>query len=69
VRRSRCSTSRTSSTRLVRRPADLLLGRDVPAAIDPTSNAADLNVGTAILKHFVITTDFPRHALWLEARR
>ena len=33
------------------------------------ANAADLNVGTAILKHFLITTDFPNHALWLEARR
>jgi predicted aspartyl protease len=45
------------------------LFRDVPAAIDPTANAADLNVGTAILKHFLITTDFPQHRLWLEARR
>jgi hypothetical protein len=43
--------------------------RQVPAAIDPTAGAADLNVGTAILKHFLITTDFPKHMLWLEARR
>ncbi|MBV8687270.1 MAG: aspartyl protease family protein [Alphaproteobacteria bacterium] len=42
---------------------------DVPAAIDPLPNAADLNVGTAILKHFAITTDFPQHRLWLEALR
>jgi predicted aspartyl protease len=40
--------------------------RDVPAAIDPTGNAGDLNVGTSILKHFRITTDFPQRALWLE---
>ena len=42
--------------------------RDVRAAIDPTENAADLNVGVRILRHFVITTDFPQHALWLEPR-
>ena len=43
--------------------------RNVEAAIDPLPNAADLNIGTSILKDFVITTDFPQHALWLEPRR
>jgi hypothetical protein len=42
--------------------------RNVRAAIDPTGNAADLNIGVAILRHFVITTDFPQHRLWLEPR-
>jgi hypothetical protein len=41
---------------------------NVRAAIDPTAHSADLNVGTAILRHFVITTDFAQHALWLEPR-
>lgn len=43
--------------------------RNVAAAIDPLPNAADLNIGTSILKDFVITTDFPQHSLWLEQRR
>jgi hypothetical protein len=42
---------------------------DVPAAIDAHSSASDLNIGVAILRHFVITTDFAKHALWLEPRR
>jgi predicted aspartyl protease len=42
--------------------------RDVPAAIDPTGHAGDLNVGTSILRHFLITADFPQRALWLEPR-
>ena len=42
---------------------------DVPAAIDAHSSASDLNIGVAILRHFVITTDFANHALWLEPRR
>ena len=28
--------------------------------------ASDLNIGTSILRHFLITTDFPNHAIWLE---
>lgn len=39
--------------------------RDVPAAIDPTDNAEDVNIGTDILRHFRITTDYPGHAVWL----
>ena len=42
--------------------------RDVRAAIDPGATASDLNLGTSILRHFVITTDFPQRAVWLEAR-
>jgi predicted aspartyl protease len=42
--------------------------RDVPAAIDPGETASDLNIGTSILRHFVITTDFPQRAVWLEPR-
>jgi predicted aspartyl protease len=42
--------------------------RDVPAAIDPGETASDLNIGTSILRHFVITTDFPERAVWLEPR-
>ena len=42
--------------------------RDVPAAIDPGETASDLNLGTSILRHFVITTDFANGAVWLEPR-
>jgi predicted aspartyl protease len=40
--------------------------RDVPAAIDVGATASDLNIGMSILSHFRITTDFARHAIWLE---
>ena len=40
---------------------------DVPAAIDSQPNASDLNLGVSILRHFVITVDFARHAIWLES--
>jgi hypothetical protein len=42
--------------------------RDVPASIDPSETASDLNLGTSILRHFVITTDFAAGAVWLEPR-
>jgi predicted aspartyl protease len=42
--------------------------RNVRAAIDPGETASDLNIGTSILRHFLITADFPRHAIWLEPR-
>jgi len=42
--------------------------RDIRAAIDPGETASDLNIGTAILRHFIITTDFAGHAIWLEPR-
>ncbi|HEY0314432.1 MAG TPA: retropepsin-like aspartic protease [Allosphingosinicella sp.] len=41
---------------------------NVRAAIDATGTAGDVNVGTSILRHFVITTDFPQRTLWLEPR-
>lgn len=39
---------------------------DVVAAIDDQPSHNDLNVGTAILKNFVITTDFKQRAVWLQ---
>lgn len=42
--------------------------RDVRAAIDKGESASDLNLGTSILRHFVITTDFTNGAIWLEPR-
>lgn len=39
---------------------------NVVATIDPTPNAADLNIGTRILRHFRLTIDYPQRALWLE---
>ena len=40
----------------------------VRAAIDPQPSASDLNIGVALLRHFVITTDFAARAVWLDAR-
>ena len=40
--------------------------RNVRAAIDPGETASDLNIGTSILRHFAITTDFAGHQVWLE---
>ena len=42
---------------------------DVEAAVDDQSSSNDLNVGTAILKDFVITTDFAQRAVWLQPSR
>jgi hypothetical protein len=39
--------------------------RDVPATIDDQPNANDLNVGTSILRNFLITTDFKQRVVWL----
>jgi predicted aspartyl protease len=41
--------------------------RNVTAAVDDQSNANDHNVGTAILRHFLITTDFKERSVWLQA--
>jgi hypothetical protein len=41
---------------------------NVPAAIDDQPNANDLNIGTSILKHFLITTDFRSRTVWLARR-
>jgi predicted aspartyl protease len=39
--------------------------RDVDAAVDPLDNAGELNIGTAILEHFIVTTDFKGRAVYL----
>ena len=39
--------------------------RDVEAAVDDQPNANDLNIGTSILKNFLITTDFADRSVWL----
>jgi hypothetical protein len=43
--------------------------RDVPAAVDDQPTAGELNIGTSILKDFIITTDFKQRAIWLAPRR
>jgi hypothetical protein len=40
--------------------------RNVLAAIDDQPTAGDMNIGTSILKHFLVTTDFGQRAAWLE---
>ena len=40
--------------------------RNIVAAIDDQPSHNDMNVGTAILKNFRITTDFKGRAVWLE---
>lgn len=40
--------------------------RNVPASIDDQPSANDLNVGTSILRNFLITTDFHGRAVWLQ---
>jgi len=39
---------------------------NVPAAIDETPSAEDLNIGTGILGAFRITVDYAEHAVWLD---
>jgi predicted aspartyl protease len=39
---------------------------NVRAAIDPGATASDLNIGTSILRHFILTTDFAGRQVWLE---
>jgi len=41
---------------------------DLPAAIDTRPSASDVNIGIEVLRHFLITTDFARHVVWLEPR-
>lgn len=41
---------------------------NVRAAIDDGETASDLNIGTSILRHFILTTDFAGHQVWLEPR-
>lgn len=42
--------------------------RDLEAGVDTLGNAGDLNIGTAILKHFIITTDYPGRTVYLQPR-
>jgi hypothetical protein len=39
---------------------------DVEASIDETTSRAELNIGTPILKHFVVTADFKGRSAWFE---
>jgi Aspartyl protease len=41
---------------------------DVPAAIDQTPSASDVNVGVSMLRNFLITTDFGQKAVWLQPK-
>lgn len=41
---------------------------DVRAAIDPQPTAGEVNVGTSILRRFVLVIDFPSHAVWVWER-
>ena len=40
--------------------------RNVTAAIDDQPSHNEMNVGTAILRHFRLTTDFKKRAVWLQ---
>jgi hypothetical protein len=42
--------------------------KQVPASIDDQPNANDLNIGTSILKDFLIVADFKQRAVWLAPR-
>jgi predicted aspartyl protease len=41
---------------------------NVTAAIDAQPSASDVNIGVNVLRHFMITTDFANHAVWLNPR-
>lgn len=40
--------------------------KDVSAALDPLDNASPANVGTPLLKEFLITVDYRDRAIWLD---
>ena len=40
---------------------------NVRAAIDPQDSAGEVNIGTSILKRFVLVIDFSGHAVWFKA--
>lgn len=42
--------------------------KDVAAAIDPQPTAGPVNVGTSILRHFVLVIDYGGRAAWFEPR-
>jgi len=41
----------------------------IPVVVDIGESATDLNLGTSILRHFTLTTDFANHRLWLLSKR
>ena len=54
---------------VVRLPKLILAGMtfdNIEASVDETSSRADLNIGTPILKHFVVTADFKGRSAWFE---
>jgi hypothetical protein len=42
---------------------------NLDAAVDPNPSASDVNIGVSLPRHFLITTDFSQHAVWLEPRK
>lgn len=51
-------------------PRLTLAGRtftDVTAAVDDQPSTNDMNIGTSILRNFLVTTDFNHRAVWLQA--
>ena len=42
--------------------------RNVEAGVHPLENAGDLNIGTSILRHFILTTDFAGKTVYFAAR-
>jgi hypothetical protein len=42
--------------------------RNVRAAIDDQPSAGEVNIGTSILRPFIIVTDFAQHRIWLQPR-
>ena len=42
--------------------------REIPADIDANADAAEHNIGTSILRHFIVTPDFAGNSVWLEPR-
>ncbi|WP_421839472.1 retropepsin-like aspartic protease [Novosphingobium sp.] len=37
---------------------------DIPVIVDVGEGATDMNIGTSILRRFVVTTDFANHQVW-----
>lgn len=42
---------------------------NVRGAIDPQSTAGDINVGTDLLRNFVLVIDYPQRAVWFSRRQ
>jgi len=54
---------------VVRLPALTVAGKtfhNIEASVDQTSSRAELNIGTPILKHFIVTADFKGRSAWFE---